>query len=153
MGKTKMDNFTIDELNTIVENSWSIQEVLRQLGYSVNSGANGKTVKTKLAEYGIDISHFSGRAKDQIKRNEENIFVKNSSASQATLRRWYLKGNYSEYKCSICDMEPIWQGKELSLTLDHINGDNKDNVLENLRWVCPNCDRQLETFGSKNKRD
>lgn len=36
------------------------------------------------------------------------------------------------------------------MTLDHINGNNTDDRLENLRWVCPNCDRQLDTFCSKN---
>lgn len=36
------------------------------------------------------------------------------------------------------------------LTLDHINGHNHDNRLENLRWVCPNCDRQLETYAGRN---
>ena len=85
-----------------------------------------------------------------VKRNPENIFIKNSTASQTTLRRWYEKGNYTEYKCSICGQEPFWNGKELTLTLDHINGDNRDDRLENLRWVCPNCDRQLDTFCSKN---
>jgi hypothetical protein len=37
--------------------------------------------------------------------------------------------------------------------LDHINGKNKDNRIENLRWVCPNCDRQSKTYGSKNKKE
>lgn len=37
--------------------------------------------------------------------------------------------------------------------MDHKNGHNKDNRIENLRWVCPNCDRQLDTFGAKNKKD
>ena len=45
---------------------------------------------------------------------------------------------------------PIWNNKELTLTLDHINGNNTDDRIENLQWVCPNCDRQLDTFGSKN---
>ena len=53
----------------------------------------------------------------------------------------YLKGNYSEYKCAICGLEPIWNGKPLTLTLDHIDGDHYNDTLENLRWICPNCDR------------
>ena len=35
--------------------------------------------------------------------------------------------------------------------IDHINGINNDNKLTNLRWVCPNCDSQLDTYGSKNQ--
>lgn len=40
----------------------------------------------------------------------------------------------------------------MSLILDHINGINNDNRLENLRIVCPNCDATLDTYKSKNKR-
>ena len=44
----------------------------------------------------------------------------------------------------------MWNGKELVLILDHINGKNRDDRLDNLRWVCPNCNAQLETFGTRN---
>lgn len=70
---------------------------------------------------------------------------------QFAVRTFILKNNLLPYVCSICGQEPIWQGKPLSLTLDHIDG-NKDNwLLDNLRWVCPNCNIQLETHGN-NKR-
>ena len=36
------------------------------------------------------------------------------------------------------------------MILDHINGYNHDNRLENLRWVCPNCNYQLDTTNGKN---
>jgi len=49
-------------------------------------------------------------------------------------------------------MLPEWQNKPLTLILDHINGNNKDHRLENLRWVCPNCNQQLETTGFKSIR-
>ena len=42
------------------------------------------------------------------------------------------------------------ENKILVLQLDHINGDYRDNRLENLRLLCPNCHSQTETFGSKN---
>ena len=74
-------------------------------------------------------------------REDKDIFIEDSPVEQATLRRRYLAGNYSEYRCAICGQEPFWNGKELVLTLDHINGHNRDDRIENLRWVCPNCDR------------
>ena len=105
-------------------------------------------ISKRVKELNCDISHFN--TKTPVKRSEENIFIENSTAEQSTLRKWYKKGNYTEYKCSICGQKPIWNGKELTLILDHINGKNKDDRLENLRWVCPNCNQQLDTTGSKN---
>ena len=144
-----IDNFSKEELQQIVESSSSMKEVIDKLGYATHSGSNNNTVKSRLEKYNIDISHFA--IKKGIERNEGNIFIKDSTASQATLRRWYVKGEYTPYVCSICGQEPIWQGKELTLILDHINGCNHDDRLENLRWVCPNCNQQLDTTNGKNK--
>ena len=143
-----IDNFTEQELREIVENSFSMNEVIDKLGYATHSGGSHNIVKKRIEQYNIDISHFSSIK--GIKRTEENIFIENSTASQATLRRWYLKGEYTPYICSICGQEPLWQGKELTLILDHINGSNHDDRLENLRWVCPNCNQQLDTTCGKN---
>lgn len=42
--------------------------------------------------------------------------------------------------------------KSLVFVLDHIDGDAANNKRDNLRLICPNCDSQLETFKSKNKK-
>lgn len=146
-----IDNFSKEELEEIVKKSNSMKEVVDSLGYSTHSGSNNNTVKSRLKKYNIDYSHFNS-TQEPIKRNKDNIFIENSTASQATLRRWYLKGSYTPYICSICGQEPMWQGKELTLILDHINGSNHDDRLENLRWVCPNCNQQLDTTGYKKIR-
>ena len=141
-----IDEYSKEELEQIVKQSKSMKEVIDRLGYATHSGSNNNTVKSRIEKYNIDISHFVTYI-NPIQRTEENIFIENSTASQATLRRWYLKGEYTPYKCSICGQEPTWQGKELTLILDHINGSNHDDRLENLRWVCPNCNQQLDTTG------
>ena len=46
----------------------------------------------------------------------------------------------------------IHNNKPLVFVLDHIDGDAANNHFENLRMVCPNCDSQLPTFKSKNKK-
>lgn len=152
MAIAKVDLLSKEELEEVIKTSRTLQEVLKKIGYSSVSGANRNTVQARIDKYNISTEHFTKGVSRGIKRTKENVFCKNSTASQKTLREWYIKGHYTEYKCSICGQEPIWNGKPLTLTLDHIDGNNTNDVLSNLRWVCPNCDRQLDTFGSKNKR-
>lgn len=144
-----IDNFSKEEIIRIVKQSTTYLECLQKMGYNSNSGSATNRLRQVIQEYDIDISHF--HQKFPIKRTEENIFVENSTATQKVLRRWYQKGNYTPYKCSICGQEPFWNGKPLIMILDHINGHNHDDRLENLRWVCPNCNYQLDTTNGKNQ--
>ena len=140
------EEYQKEEIEQIVKLSTSYKDFARKIGYSHSpSGDTIKTLQQKLKDY--DTSHFG--VKVSTVRTKENVFVENSTASQKILRDWYQKENV-EYKCAICGQEPLWQGKDLTLILDHINGINNDDRLENLRWVCPNCNQQLETTGSRN---
>ena len=44
----------------------------------------------------------------------------------------------------------MYNGKPLTLQLDHIDGNPINNNLENLRFLCPNCHSQTDTFAGKN---
>lgn len=57
-----------------------------------------------------------------------------------------------EYKCSFCGNIGKWLDTEMSLELDHINGINNDNRIENLRYLCPNCHAITKTYCGKNKK-
>jgi hypothetical protein len=54
-------------------------------------------------------------------------------------------------RCALCGCPTTWQGQELRLVLDHVDGDSTNNRRENLRLVCPNCDSQLPTYKARNK--
>lgn len=58
--------------------------------------------------------------------------------------------NRDGHKCKICN-NTEWQEKPIPLIADHIDGHWQNTKIENFRFVCPNCDRQLPTFGSKNR--
>lgn len=145
---TIFDQWTKKEIEQFAQESTSMHEFIKKLGYKSDCQKN--QIKNKCQQLGINLDHFTGLSHEKIKRTKENIFVENSDASQTTLREWFKKETSVKYECAICGQKPIWNNKPLTLTLDHINGINNDNRIENLRWVCPNCDRQLDTFGSKN---
>ena len=146
----KIDTFTDEEFTKIVSSSTNMAEIARKLGYFSHSGDNGTRIRKRIDALNLSTEHFILGNKRPIKRNPSNIFVENSTAAQKTLRKYYFNGNYTSYTCSICGQIPEWNGKPLTLILDHINGHNHDDRLENLRWVCLNCNQQLDTTNGKN---
>ena len=80
----------------------------------------------------------------------EDVFVIDSTYPRHRLKERIIKENMIDYHCSICGTDAIWLGKPMPLILDHINGVNNDNRLENLRFVCSNCDSQLPTYKARN---
>lgn len=56
---------------------------------------------------------------------------------------------FIEYRCVHCGIDE-YNGKPITLQIDHINGINTDHRKTNLRWLCPNCHTQTDTWGHKN---
>lgn len=69
--------------------------------------------------------------------------------SRGHLKRRLTKAGILAEVCNICGISE-WQGNKLSLQLDHIDGNNKNNLVDNLRLLCPNCHSQTDTFCGKN---
>ena len=84
------------------------------------------------------------------KRKNEDVFVENSDYARHHIKKRVIQENMIPYICAECGIGPEWNGKPMPLIMDHINGKNNDNRLENLRFVCSNCDSQLPTYKSKN---
>ena len=145
---------TEEELRQIVEESETLAEVMRKLGYSGNRGNSIKGLKKYLDELNIDYSKFSLENLNRYShpRNElEDILVSGGSYTNMTrLKIRVMRSGALGDRCEICGLKE-WMGKPLVLQLDHKNGNNRDNRIENLRLLCPNCHSQTETFCKKNK--
>ncbi len=67
------------------------------------------------------------------------------------LRTRLINERVKERRCECCGLTE-WLGKNISLELDHIDGNCYNTRIENLRIVCPNCHAQTETYRGKNKK-
>ncbi len=81
----------------------------------------------------------------------DKVFIENSTYPRHSLKKRIIDNQLIIYQCACCGLGPYWNNKPMPLILDHINGVNNDNRLSNLRFVCSNCDSQLDTYKSKNK--
>lgn len=155
--ENKIYKLSDEQFVELLKKSSTISEVLFKLGYTVKGNSWGYSqVKRRMDDLNLDYSIFKGKSAvtktnklNNVKK--EDILKENCKHQRTVLRRYVIKNNLIPYKCAICGCTE-WQGKTLSLELDHINGVNNDNRLENLRFLCPNCHSQTSTYGSRNQQ-
>jgi hypothetical protein len=145
------DRYNKINLLEIVKDSKTKSECLRRLNLSTNAG-NFDTLNRYIKKYEIDISHFECVTDglkiyvSSITIPIKDILIENSTYSSTNhLKKRLYKEDLKQRRCELCNQGEDWMGKKMSLILDHINGVNNDNRLENLRIVCPNCNATLDT--------
>lgn len=143
----------IEQLKRTISESRTITEVCYKL-YGNKYYGNRITIKNYIKQFNMDISHFVidySNKKMFFKRKDiSEILVLDSTHDTTNLKNRLYKEGLKERRCEKCGQDENWYGKHMSLILDHKNGNNKDNRIENLQIVCPNCSATLPTFSGKN---
>ncbi len=144
-----------DGFRALVARSVTYTAVLAHFGLQ-NRGGNWRGVIARITALEIDTSHFQSKhaaSMALITLTPEQVLIEDSPHSGATARRKFRQVAAILYECKECGQEPSWHGKPLVLVLDHRNGRNRDHRPENLRWLCPNCNSQADTFAGRRRRE
>jgi len=144
------------DLVKIIKKSYSYRQVIQKLGL-IPAGGNYVQLKKYIKLFNIETSHFKGKAWNKGKKgigvfkySLEQILVENSSYQSYKLKNRLFIDKLKKPLCEICGWAKKTKDGRLPLELDHINGNNTDNRLENLRIFCPNCHSLQSTHRGKN---
>ncbi len=154
----KKKKWTKEQLSKAVENSFSLRQVIKKLGL-VEAGGNYEQTKKYIEFWKIDSSHFKGKAWNKGMAgigkplySLKEIMIKGSLYQSHKLKNRLLKDKIKLPKCELCGWAEVSLDGRLPLELDHINGNRRDNRLENLRILCPNCHSLQSTHRGRNMR-
>lgn len=118
-------------------------------------GCNYRTLKEKAKLYNLDISHFNynyartHNGKRILKnRTDDEIFNENIPIKTASVKKEYINRILGIAHCEQCGIIS-WNKKELVFQLHHKDGNHKNNKLENLILLCPNCHSQTDNYANK----
>lgn len=144
----KWERFTRQEIEQFTKESFSYAQLAGKIGYDNyhNNGSAYRAVHEMVKILNLDISHFKGQGwnKDNFdySRFQYGKKIKSAQAVQAVIA---LRG----HKCEYCGLSE-WMENPIPLELHHIDGDNLNNVLENLQLLCPNCHALTENYRGRN---
>jgi len=150
----RQPRYSTEQLQEAVQTSTSMRQVLAKLSLAPYGG-NYDVLRGKLKRLGLDTSHFLGRAWSRDRCLSPKIPLERYLQGVRPIQSYKLKNRLVKHGvltpvCVGCGLQN-WLGQPIPFELDHVNGNNKDNRLENLRLLCPNCHALTPTYRSKRR--
>jgi hypothetical protein len=157
--KRKSSIITMDDetLKTNVKNSTTWSDLCIKCKCAGGGTYKKSDIIKRIKMLGLDTNHFCSQGPKS--KRDENIFVVNGKSSDARqIKKRLVRDHNRPYECSkcknenftMCDGVLMWKDQEIVLQLEHKNGINSDNRLDNLTFLCPNCHSQTSTYGGRN---
>ena len=132
--------------------------MLKRLNLSPKGG-NYRQLRKYIRELGLTTNHFTrvpwnrGLKVPRAQRKTlHDLLTPNSDYGTSKLKKKLFAAQLKAPHCEECGWARISDDGRLPLELDHINGDPRDNRLENLRVLCPNCHSLKPTHRGCNRR-
>lgn len=135
------------DLTRAVERAQSLQETIVELGLRPKGG-NAVSITKHIERLGLSTEHFAKKRHPAF--SYEETFCENSPCLNVTRQVMRLK--LLPYKCVLCKNKGTHRNRPLKLQIDHKNGVGNDNRVRNLRFLCPNCHSQTETYCGRNRK-
>jgi hypothetical protein len=146
--------YTQAQLIEAVQTSTSIRQVLSKLGL-VEAGGNYSVVRHRIRRLGLSTDHFTGQGWRKgthvpcFPASPLSKLLQTGTRVQSyKLKKRLFAEGLKVRRCDWCG-NTEWLGQPIPLELDHINGDQTDNRIENLRILCPNCHALTQTYRGK----
>lgn len=159
-----MRKFTDEDFKKALESSKSWAEISRKLSlhHTGNRITSYKKICNKLSLNFESLKGVRWFEREKVpldmkwgnRKDLKDILVENSDYKGGTnhIKKRVIASKFLENKCCMCGNEGVWNDLPLTLQMDHINGNNTDNRIENLRILCPNCHSQTVTYGAKKRK-
>ena len=130
----------------------------------ISACENNSTMSLAAKEVGIPYSTFKRKAiqlnvwnpnqgakgTHKYVKNLQDVFDGKSKMRTYNIKNRLIAEGIKDAICESCGIGENWNGKDLVLELDHIDGNNTNNSLENLRILCPNCHAMTDNYRGKN---
>lgn len=143
MKKRHYTKYTKELLEPIVKSSTSFAECLRKLGLEPKGG-NHRTIQLNVDKFNIDTSHMLHQGHNRGKEIKTFDELKRPDA---------IKKRLISERCHQCEkcLLTVWLDLPITLELEHVDGNSRNNERPNLKLLCPNCHSQTSTWKNRKR--